>query len=160
MDATSGSLTIAGEPRTRKILRLWLSMVRCVRSVEQRLKSHLAEDFDVTLPQFEVLAALERIGEPEVMSRLSERLGVTGSNLTGVVDRLEGKGLVRRFGTKKDRRIQLVAMTPKGRELHAEVAADNAEWVARVFTGLKDEEVLELLELIRKADRSALKALV
>lgn len=160
MDATSGSLITAGEPRTRKILRLWLRMDRCVRSIEQRLKSHLAENFEVTLPQFEVLVALERSGSPEAMSRLSEQLGVTGSNLTGVVDRLVGKGLVRRFRTRKDRRIQLVEMTSKGRALHAEVAADNAVWVARVFTGLKDQEVLELLELIKKADMSAHRALI
>ena len=85
----------------KEVVRLWVRLSSCERSIEQRLRSHLSENFDVTLPQFEVLCELDRCAEPVVMSRISERLNVTSSNLTGVVDRLERKGLVTRFRSRK-----------------------------------------------------------
>lgn len=135
--------------------RLWLRLTACERSIEQRLRSHLTENFDVTLPQFEVLCELDRHRAPVAMSQLSSRLNVTSSNLTGVVDRLERKGLVRRFRSKKDRRVQHIEMTPEGRAAHADIAADNALWITRAFTNLSDEEVVQLRKLLRQASLSA-----
>lgn len=135
--------------------RLWLRLTACERSIEQRLRSHLTENFDVTLPQFEVLCELDRRSAPVAMSQLSSRLNVTSSNLTGVVDRLERKGLVRRFRSNKDRRVQHIEMTPEGRAAHADIAADNALWITRAFTNLSDEEVVQLRKLLRQASLSA-----
>jgi DNA-binding MarR family transcriptional regulator len=145
--------------RKRQVVRLWMRLVSCERSIEQRLRSHLGENFDITLPQFEVLCQLDRRGGPVVMSRLSERLKVTSSNLTGVVDRLERKGLVKRFRSQEDRRVQHIEMTPAGRIAHEEIAADNMLWVTRAFTELTDEEVSQLQKLLLKASLSASKAL-
>jgi len=141
--------------RRREVTRLWLRLSACERAIEQRLRSHLTENFDVTLPQFEVLCELDRRGGPVAMSQLSSRLNVTSSNLTGVVDRLVRKGLVRRFRSKKDRRVQHIEMTPEGRAAHADIAADNALWIARAFTNLTDEEVVQLRKLLRQASLSA-----
>jgi DNA-binding MarR family transcriptional regulator len=93
------------------------------------------------------------------MSRLSERLKVTSSNLTGVVDRLERKGLVKRFRSQEDRRVQHIEMTPAGRIAHEEIAADNMLWVTRAFTELTDKDVSQLQKLLLKASLSATKAL-
>jgi DNA-binding MarR family transcriptional regulator len=152
----SFSQPAAGEAsRSNEVVRLWLRLTACERSIEQRLRSHLTENFDVTLPQFEVLCELDRRGKPVAMSQLSNRLNVTSSNLTGVVDRLVRKGLVRRFRSKKDRRVQHIEMTPEGRTVHADIAADNALWIARAFTNLTDEEVVQLRKLLRQASLSA-----
>jgi DNA-binding MarR family transcriptional regulator len=145
--------------RKKEVVRLWVRLSACERSIEQRLRSHLSENFDVTLPQFEVLCELDRCAEPVVMSRISERLNVTSSNLTGVVDRLERKGLVTRFRSKTDRRVQHIEMTSPGQAAFAEIAADNALWVARAFTELSDEEVIQLQNLLLKASLSATKSL-
>jgi DNA-binding MarR family transcriptional regulator len=149
----------AGASRKEEVVRLWLRLSSCERSIEQRLRSHLSENFDVTLPQFEVLWELDRCDAPVVMSRLSEQLKVTGSNLTGVVDRLERKGLVERFRSSTDRRVQRIEMTPAGRTAFAEIAADNALWVARAFTELTDKEVIQLQKLLLKASLSVTKAM-
>ncbi len=148
-----------GASRKKEVVCLWLRLSSCERSIEQRLRSHLSENFDVTLPQFEVLCELDRRGAPVVMSRLSEQLDMTSSNLTGVVDRLERKGLVERFRSSTDRRVQHIEMTSKGRTAHAEIAADNVLWVARAFTELTDKEVTQLQKLLLKASLSATKAL-
>ena len=149
----------AGISRKREVVRLWLQLLSCERSIEQRLRSHLSENFDVTLPQFEVLCELNRGDSPRVMSRLSERLHVTNSNLTGVVDRLERKGLVKRYRSRTDRRVQHIEMTPEGQSAHRDIAADNVLWVARAFTELADNEVIELQNLLLKASKSATNAL-
>ncbi len=148
-----------GVSRKKDAFRLWVQLVSCERSIEQRLRSHLNENFDITLPQFEVLCQLDRRDAPIVMSRLSERLKVTSSNLTGVVDRLERKGLVKRFRSRTDRRVQYIEMTTAGRTAHVEIAADNVLWVTRAFTELTDKEVTQLQELLLKASLSATKAL-
>ena len=153
---SSPSETALGDAsRRREVTRLWLRLTACERSIEQRLRSHLNENFDVTLPQFEVLCELDRRGGPVAMSQLSSRLNVTSSNLTGVVDRLVRKGLVRRFRSKKDRRVQRIEISPEGRAVHAEIAADNALWIARAFTNLTDQEVIQLRKLLRQASLSA-----
>lgn len=153
---SSPSEPIPGDAsRRREVTRLWLRLTACERSIEQRLRSHLTENFDVTLPQFEVLCELDRRGMPVAMSQLSSRLNVTSSNLTGVVDRLVRKGLVRRFRSKKDRRVQRIELTREGQAAQAEIAADNALWIARAFTNLTDEEVVQLRKLLRRAGPSA-----
>ena len=128
-------------------------------SYRDRGSSGFSGDRFYDLPQFEVLCQLDRRRGPVVMSRLSERLKVTSSNLTGVVDRLERKGLVQRFRSKEDRRVQHIEMTPAGRISHEEIAADNLLWVTRAFTELTDEEVSQLQKLLLKASLSATKAL-
>lgn len=154
--SSSSSETVRGDAsRRQEVYRLWLRLTACERSIEQRLRAHLTELFDVTLPQFEVLCELERRGRPVAMSKISGRLNVTSSNLTGVIDRLVRKGLVRRFRSKKDRRVQHVELTPEGRSAHAEIAADNALWLTRAFTNLTDDEVIQLRKLLRRASVSA-----
>jgi DNA-binding MarR family transcriptional regulator len=148
-----------GASRKKEVVRLWLRLSSCERSIEQRLRSHLSENFHVTLPQFEVLWELDRCDAPVVMSRLSEQLKVTSSNLTGVVDRLERKGLVERFRSSTDRRVQRIEMTSAGRIAFAEIAADNALWVVRAFTELTDKEVIQLQKLLLKASLSVTKAM-
>ena len=76
-----------------------------------------------------------------------------------MVDRLERKGLVTRFRSRKDRRVQHIEMTSAGRIAFTEIAADNVLWVARAFTELTDKEVIQLQDLLLKASLSATNAL-
>jgi len=145
--------------RKKEAVRLWLALLSCERSIEQRLRTHLSENFNVTLPQFEVLCELHERNKPVVMSRLAEQLNVTSSNLTGVVDRLERKGLAKRFRSKTDRRVQYIEMTSAGKTAYQNISADNALWVARAFTKLTDKEVVDLQKLLLKASWSATNAL-
>jgi len=140
-------------------VRLWSRLLSCERSIEQRLRSHLSTNFDITLPQFEVLCELDRCDSPVVMSRLSEQLKVTSSNITGVVDRLELKGLVKRFRSSKDRRVQYIEMTDAGQTAFTGIAADNAVYFARAFKELTDKDVIQLQKLLQKANVSAVNSL-
>jgi DNA-binding MarR family transcriptional regulator len=61
--------------------------------------------------------------EPRPMSALAERLFCDASNVTGIVDRLEKRGLVERRSAEGDRRVKALTLTPAGVELREAVMA-------------------------------------
>ena len=65
--------------------------------------------------------------EPIAMSALAERLFCDASNVTGLVDRLEARGLVERRSAEKDRRVKALTLTPAGVELRDQVLAVMSE---------------------------------
>lgn len=72
--------------------------------------------YGLTPSQFEILTVLSEEGEIP-LNRLSERLCCACSNVTGIVDRLERDGLVKRERSHEDRRVILLGLTEKGQEV-------------------------------------------
>lgn len=72
--------------------------------------------YELTPSQFDLLTVLSEEGLIP-LNRLSERLCCACSNVTGIVDRLERDSLVRRERSREDRRVILLGLTPKGKEL-------------------------------------------
>jgi DNA-binding MarR family transcriptional regulator len=75
-----------------------------------------AEENDMTGAQVRALLSLD---EPSPMSSLAGHMGCDASNVTGIADRLEARGLIRRE-TGTDRRIKLLALTPDGEKVRAQ----------------------------------------
>src|SRR5204863_10164502 len=73
-------------------------------------------DFDLSPVQCHVLHLIEP-GRPLPMSRLADTLSCDASNVTGLVDRLESRGLVRRQPSVEDRRVKVLPLTPAGSRL-------------------------------------------
>ena len=69
-------------------LRLWLRLLTCTNLIEAGIRKRLAEDFDTTLPRFDLLAQLERAPKGMTLGDLSRRMMVTNGNVTGLVERL------------------------------------------------------------------------
>jgi|WetSurMetagenome_2_1015567.scaffolds.fasta_scaffold04133_5 MarR family transcriptional regulator, organic hydroperoxide resistance regulator len=69
----------------------------------------------VTLPQATILFLLTE-KDCRMMSEMGRVVGVDNSAMTGLVDRLEKAGLVRREAKREDRRAQLIRITPEGRD--------------------------------------------
>jgi DNA-binding MarR family transcriptional regulator len=65
--------------------------------------------------------------EPIAMSALAERLFCDASNVTGLVDRLEARGLVERRSAENDRRVKALTLTPSGVALRDQVLAVMSE---------------------------------
>ena len=93
---------------SKERLRLWIRMLRASRSIEAELRERLRQEFDTTLPRFDVMAALYRAPEGMLMSGLSRFLLVSNGNVTGIVDRLVSEGLVTRARRNGDRRTSMV----------------------------------------------------
>src|SRR5579862_6969317 len=75
-------------------VRLWLRMLACTNRIENCVRQKLQANFATTLPRFDLMAQLERAAEGLKMSELSQRMMVTGGNVTGITDGLEKEGLV------------------------------------------------------------------
>jgi MarR family transcriptional regulator, organic hydroperoxide resistance regulator len=63
--------------------------------------------------------ALRVLDEPRTMSEIAAFLRCDNSNVTGIVDGLEARGLAERTASPGDRRVKLIALTTEGRRLHA-----------------------------------------
>ena len=131
-------------------LRLWLRMLTCTQLVEQRVRSRLREQFETTLPRFDLMAQLERAPDGLKMNELSRRMMVTGGNVTGITDQLAGEELVERVPVPGDRRAYRVRLTAKGRKLFADMARAHEAWVVEAFSGLQAREVATLHRLLGK----------
>src|ERR1700677_3126888 len=79
-------------------LRLWLRLLSCMMRIENYVRGRLRQDFETTLPRFDLMAQLERCPDGLRMSEISKRLMVSGGNVTGITDQLEREGLVVRSG--------------------------------------------------------------
>lgn len=140
--------------RSREAVRVWLRLLSCETIIEQHLRSLFRRDFGVTLPQFDVLAELERAKEPLTMSQLSRELMVSNGNVTGVIDRLESSGLVVRNRASHDRRVQYIDLTTRGRSEFRKMALRHAQWLENLFSGLSGAEMTQLQDLLLKTRKS------
>src|SRR5580692_12155527 len=78
----------------------------------------LAAELDLSPAQCHVLHLIEP-GRPIPMGQLAETLACDASNVTGLVDRLESRGLVSRRPSPADRRVRVLDLTPRGSRLRA-----------------------------------------
>ena len=139
---------------TKDSLRLWLRALSFTSMVERRVRSRLHADFGVTLPRFDVMAALHDAPEGLSMGEVSRRLMVSNGNVTGIIERLDREGLVRRRTNPDDRRSQLVSLTVSGRTAFEEMAEVYEGWIVAMLSGLCEEEVEQLKYLLGKAKQS------
>lgn len=137
-------------------LRLWLRLLACSQLIEKRVRTQLRERFDTTLPRFDLMAQLERHPEGLKMKELSQRLMVTGGNVTGITDQLVAEGLVERMGVEGDRRAFLVRLTPEGRETFERMAVEHEKWIVQAFEGLSARELDQLHKLLGKVKQHQL----
>jgi len=82
----------------------------------------LAAALELSPVQCHVLYVIEP-GKPVPMKQLAASLSCDASNVTGLVDRLETRGLVRRVAGTEDRRVKVLDLTPTGARLRAEIIA-------------------------------------
>ena len=87
--------------------------------------------------------------EPLPMRKLAQRLRCEPSNVTGIVDRLESRGLVERRPDPADRRVKLAAATQEGRQV-ARSLRDSLRFAREPLAGLSEEERLALRDLLRR----------
>lgn len=107
----------------------------------------------VTLTQFKAILLLSKAGS-QTLSQLSEGLSRARCTVTGLVDRLEAKGLVKRKRSRKDRRLVYVFLTDKGKdlaqELREKVVPEITMLGERIMGRLTESEAAALLSALAK----------
>jgi DNA-binding MarR family transcriptional regulator len=129
-------------------LKLWLRMLSCTTRIENEIRTRLREQFDVTLPRFDLMAQLHRHPEGLRMGELSKRMMVTGGNITGITDQLEEEKLVVRVHSATDRRVYSVKLTAAGKRAFTKMAAVHEAWIDDLMGGLNAQERNKLVQLL------------
>jgi DNA-binding MarR family transcriptional regulator len=141
-------------PISKQRLRLWLRLLRSSRAIEAQLRERLRTRFSITLPQFDVMAALARSEEGMTMTELSRQLMVSNGNVTGIIDRLVAEKLVLRQAPASDRRSFIVRLTPKGASQFSVIAKAHEGWIDEMleeFGAMEAESIISQLdELVRR----------
>jgi MarR family 2-MHQ and catechol resistance regulon transcriptional repressor len=130
-----------------------IKLSRSLNSLAAHLLPPLQKEFGITESQLGVLESLHHLG-PLTQGQLCQKILRSGSNLTTVVDNLERDGLVRRERDVNDRRVQIVQLTPKGKDLIARALPRHVDRVTKAIGVLTREEQAELGRLCRKLGRS------
>jgi DNA-binding MarR family transcriptional regulator len=110
-------------------------------------------DLSVTTVQLRSLFFIDNEGITN-FTKLAAALGVTSSNVTGIVDHLVEQGLVSRRENPKDRRVLLLSVTEKGKALLSDLRESRTKQMSEVLTHLNAEELSLLahgLSLLVKA---------
>jgi MarR family transcriptional regulator, organic hydroperoxide resistance regulator len=111
----------------------------------------IARELDLRPAAFGTLRMLER---PRAMGEIAAALHCDNSNVTGIVDSLEQKGLARRLPSEEDRRVKLIELTPDGKRVHARLTRAFEKppaWVASLSS--EDQEALR--DILRRAGAEA-----
>lgn len=137
-------------------LRLWLRLSTCTTAIENRLRILMRNQFNSTLPRFDLMAQLASSPRGIKMSDLSRRMMVTNGNITGITDQLEKDGLVERVKVATDRRSSLIRLTAKGRQAFRHMRSAYQEWVQDLLGGLAPERQNMLYELLGELKQSSL----
>lgn len=137
-------------------LGVWVALARCYATYTKAVAAKVQE-YDLTVPQFGALEALYHLG-PLSLGDLAEKLLVTGGNVTFVMDRLEGQGLVTRFRSESDRRVVLARLTDSGRDLVARVFPEHAEYIEMLCRHLAPDEQEDLRRLLKKLGKGIAKS--
>lgn len=122
-------------------------MRRIVRGMRRRMRAQLAE-FELTGPQSWVLAYLLEAPGSRPMSELADATGQTPATMTGIVDRLEAAGLVRRVGDPSDRRVVRAQLTASGRRLATEVRRRHRDHLRGLLGTLAPERQAQLRAIL------------
>jgi DNA-binding MarR family transcriptional regulator len=139
LDIAAHAKGVAGEA--------WALLARVMfREGKPRFPS-IAAELDLSPPQAIVLRLLS---EPRPMGDLATAMHCDNSNITGIVDRLEERGLVMRRPADYDRRVKLIAITDAGSALRDDLNRALAE-PPQAIADLSEEDLVALRDILRRA---------
>jgi MarR family transcriptional regulator, 2-MHQ and catechol-resistance regulon repressor len=130
----------------------FLPVMRALAKTYQTFCAHDEQhirQFDLTVPQFDVIATLGNT-EGMLMHELAQRTLVTKGTLTGIIDRLEQKGLVRREVPPNNRRCFRIVLTPQGNEVFQRVFPAHIGHLKTRFDQLNEAELTEIVAALEK----------
>lgn len=134
-------------------VHVWLVLMKTFHALKAQAEESLnLSETGLGDSDFRVLEVLLSKG-PLPVNTIGPKVWLTPGSISVAIDRLEKKKLVKRR-TTDDRRVRLVELTAKGRELVAKTFAIHAAYMERA-TALSKEERLTLLQLLKKLGKAA-----
>jgi MarR family 2-MHQ and catechol resistance regulon transcriptional repressor len=132
---------------------VWLVMMKSMRALTRYAAAGI-EETGVGLSDFGVLEALLHKG-PLPVNTIGPIVDLTAGSISTAVDRLVEKGLVSRVESCEDRRVRIVALTPRGKALIESAYRKHAGQMRKVFAELSQEELRVLEAALKKVGKRA-----
>src|SRR5260370_26603714 len=127
---------------------VWIVMMKAMRTMTRYAAAGI-EETGLGLSDFGVLELLLRRG-PLPVNTIGPMVDLTPGSISIAVDRLVAKGLVSRVESAEDRRVRIVALTPRGKDLIVKAFRKHAGQMKRVFSALSSEELRALEAALKK----------
>lgn len=124
-------------------LASWFAVVKAYLECERRY-SAMMNEFSLTIPQFDVLSAIDALGEEALPSSIADRLLVTKANVTGLLKRLQDRQLVSTCNHPSDRRAMLCKLTALGQVRFAAARAASARFIQAQLAPYSEDSLNEL----------------
>lgn len=128
--------------------QVWHAMLGVHGAVFSRLNRAMSREFGITLAKFDVLAQLYRNPAGMTQGNLSRQLKVTGGNVTGLVRRLCGDGLITRHMSPDDRRAFVVQLTVLGKETYLSARARHDAKLEEMFREIDVDDKARVLGIL------------
>lgn len=132
---------------------LWRAMANSWKRLHHDAEKNLLR-LDLNVAELRILKVLREHGSSP-MNRFAAETMLSQPSITGLVDKLEARGLVERVRNREDRREVLIAITAKGDETYSKGMDLHRQFVERVFAVLDGGEARSLVSLLKRlADAS------
>jgi len=113
--------------------------------------ARLFREHALTPSQYNVLRILRGVEKPLPILEIADRMLAAVPGITGLIDRLEGMGLVARDRSTEDRRVVFVTITPKGLELVGSLDEPVSALHTKLLGHMSPDELRQLIGLLEKA---------
>ena len=134
-------------------VHVWLVMMKAMRALTKYAAADI-EETGLGLTDFGVLEVLLHKG-PLPVNTIGPIVDLTPGSISIAVDRLFAKGLVRRVESAEDRRVRMVALTPRGKDLIVAAFRKHSGQMKRLFSELSSEELRGFEVALKKVGKRA-----
>jgi len=132
-------MTTNFEENGNLILKLWYMSHR-TRALLKMCEDQIYGEYNLTMEQYSVLAAIKHIGGPARPTDIAQWLGRSTNTISMIVDRMVKAGLVRRVRDRRDRRVVNVSITSKGENALKPATLAGWEFIRKITLPLADED--------------------
>jgi MarR family 2-MHQ and catechol resistance regulon transcriptional repressor len=141
------------DKNSRDPVHCWLVLGKAFRAAAKYLYAGL-EETGIDDTDFRILEALLNKG-PLPVNTIGPKVHLTPGSISVAIDRLLKRGLVSRVESTADRRVRIVSLTPKGKELIAPIFRKHAAEIRKVFAAASAKELRTLGTALKKIGKRA-----
>ena len=141
------------DKNSRDPVHCWLVWGKAFRAAAKYLYAGL-EETGIDDTDFRILEVLLNKG-PLPVNTIGPKVNLTPGSISVAVDRLLARGLVSRVESREDRRVRVVSLTSKGKELIASVFRKHAAEIGNVFADATPKEVRSFEMILKKIGKRA-----
>jgi MarR family 2-MHQ and catechol resistance regulon transcriptional repressor len=134
-------------------VHVWLVMMKAMRALTKYAAADI-EETGLGLTDFGVLEVLLHKG-PLPVNTIGPIVDLTPGSISIAIDRLFAKGLVSRVESPEDRRVRIVALTPRGKDLIVAAFRKHSGGMKRLFSELSPEELRGFEVALKKVGKRA-----